>query len=71
MSNFGDDRVERIPSLLRGSFVVCVTSKDILMVLLLYFIVLLFVPTFKDVFPLIGYGVDLIGHVKVEVKPLL
>ena len=46
MSNCGDDRVRRIPSLLRGSVVVNVTLEDILhfVVLLFYYYLIIVVP---------------------------
>ena len=73
MSSRGDNRVKKIPSLLRGSVVVNVTSKDIfcIIIIIIIFYCTFIVPPFRDVFPLIGDVINKIGHVRVEVNPLL
>ena len=75
VSSCGNDRVGRIPSLLRGSVVVNVTSEDILHCIIYIIIIVLgsifIVPPFGDVFPPIGDVINVIGHIRVEVKPLL
>ena len=70
MSSCGDDRVGRIPSLLRGSVVENVTSEDIIhcIIIIIIFYCNFSVPPFGDVFPPIRDVINVIGHLKVEVK---
>ena len=58
--------ITKIPSLLRGSVVVNVTSEDILCIIIIIIICYcnFGIPPFGDVFPPIGYVINVISHVK-------
>ena len=58
MTKHAHDCGERIPSQLRGSVVVILTPKDILM----YIIILYWCTPIKDVFPSFWYVIIMYGH---------
>ena len=73
MSSCGDENVKRIPSLLRGSVVDNVTSEHVLHCIICIIIIVVgcifIVPPSGDFFSPIGDVINVVCHIRVEVKP--